>query len=58
MIEIAEEEQAAAVVEERPVGEMDGAHAAEIAVGRRDPQQQPEAEMAGADDDRRAGRPA
>ena len=49
MIEVAEEHQAAAIVHEGPVGEMDRAHAAEIAVRRDDPEHQAEAQMPGAE---------
>jgi hypothetical protein len=53
MVEIAEEHQPAAIVDERPMGEMNGAHAAEIAVGGDHPQHQAEGEMA----DLEQGRP-
>ena len=43
MVEVAEEHQAAAIVHESPVGEVNRAHAAEVTVGREDPQQQAQA---------------
>ena len=40
VVEVAEEQQAAAVVDERPMCEVDGSHAAEVAVRRLHSQQQ------------------
>ena len=47
VIEVAEEHQAAAVVHESPMGEVHGAHAAEIPVGRNDAEHQSQTQMAG-----------
>jgi hypothetical protein len=47
VIEIGQKHEPAAVVHESPVGKVNRAHAAEIAVGRDHPQNQAKPEMAG-----------